>query len=79
MVERSALSELPPSPTALLGPWLWPLREWCAMGRVGSPWQLQAQPLDVLTAEVYAQSQHLAYFNRREAPRQRARVGAPVV
>ena len=41
--------------------------------------QLQAQPLDVLAAEVYAQSQHLAYFSRREAPRQRARVGAPVI
>ena len=41
--------------------------------------QLQAQPLDVLAAEVYAQGQHLAHFSRREAPRQRARVGAPVI
>lgn len=49
------------------------------MGQVGSPWQLQAQPLDVLAAEVYAQSQHLAYFSRSEAPRQWARVRAPVI
>lgn len=48
-------------------------------GQVGSPWQLQAQPLDVLAAEVHAQSQHLAYFGRGEAPRQWARVGAPVI
>lgn len=48
-------------------------------GQVGFPQQLQAQPLDVLAAEVHAQSQHLAYFGRGEAPRQWARVGAPVI
>lgn len=53
--------------------------EWIRQAYRGSPRQLQTQPLDVLTAEVYAQSQHLAYFSRGEAPCQWARVGTPVI
>lgn len=49
------------------------------MSQVCSPRQLQAQPLDIFTAEVYAQGQHLAHFGRGEAPRQWAGVGSPVI
>lgn len=48
-------------------------------GPHGTTRQLQAQPLDVLIAEVYSQSQHLSHFSRGEAPCQRTRVGTPVI
>lgn len=43
------------------------------------PAQLQAQALDVFTAEVNPESQHLPDLGRSEAPGQWARVRAPVI